>query len=353
MSKFTPKNNDNEEVDLGVLFNSIGRAITKLFSFIGNIVMFLLNIIFDILVFVRKRIVYFALACGVGLAVGIVIENTSPSKYLATATLEPHFDSARQLYSNVEYLNDLAKQSDSIQLGTFFGISTADAATISTLEIAPFVTETRLLQEYNDFVIGLDSLVAAEISYKDFIKQMDDYDRKIHVLSVESSKQDLFGSLLSPLTKSVSEVSYFREQQATELANLELMDSITQVSIVQTDSLLSLFKDVKIIEANKEFSNGTNLYMSESAEDNAEISLLERKITLSNQLEEIRTNKLKARYVVDVVAAFPEVGYLVKSFWGDKKVQGAVGGLILLSFFYLIVYLDSFIISKNKEDRRH
>ena len=155
MSKFTPKNNDNEEIDLGFLFNSIGRAFTKLFSFIGNIVMFLLNTIFDILVFVRKRIVYFALACVVGLAAGIVIENTSPTNYLATATLEPHFDSARQLYSNVDYVNDLAKQSDSIQLGTFFGISTADAATISTLEIAPFVTETRLLQEYHDFLIGL------------------------------------------------------------------------------------------------------------------------------------------------------------------------------------------------------
>jgi hypothetical protein len=50
---------------------------------------------------------------------------------------------------------------------------------------------------------------------------------------------------------------------------------------------------------------------------------------------------------VDVIAAFPEVGYLDKSFWGDKKIQGAVVGLILLSFFYLIVYLDSFIISKN------
>ena len=113
---------------------------------------------------------------------------------------------------------------------------------------------------------------------------MSSYDRKIHILKIESSKQDVFGSLLYPLLNSVSEISYFKDQQTTQLKNLELADSITQVSIVQTDSLLSLFEDVRIVEANKEFSNGTNLYMSEKAEDNTEISLLNRKIELSDKL---------------------------------------------------------------------
>ena len=350
MSTSKPKNtSENEEIDLGVLFNSIGRVISKLFVTIRSFIKVVLNTILVAAIFVRTRIVYFSFACAIGLLVGVFVERLIPLKYIATATLEPHFDSARQLYSNVEYLNDLANQRDAIQLGAFFGIAPSDAEKIVSVEINPFVTETRLLQEYNAYVTELDSLVATETSFKEYIKQMSSYDRKIHVLRIESSKQDLFGSLLFPLIKSVSDVTYFKDQQKTELKNLEFADSITQVSIVQTDSLLSLFEEVRIVEAKKEFSNGTNLYMSEKAADNTEISLLNRKIELSEKLEEIRIAKLKAKNVVDIVAAFPEVGYLENSFLKNKKVQGMLAGVILLSHFYVVIYLDAFLISK-KED---
>ena len=348
MSTSKPKNtNESEEIDLGVLFNAIGNGISKLFTAIGTAVLFVLNTMLQLAVFVRKRIVYFALASILGLAAGVFLERLTPLKYIATATVEPHFDSARQLYSNVLYLNDLAAQKDSVQLASFFGISLSEAASLTKLEITPFVTKTSLLQEYNDYVMGLDSLVATEMSYKQYVKQISDFERKIHLLKFESTQQGVFKSLLAPLTASVAQANYFKDQQATKLANLELMDSITQVSIVQADSLLSLFEEVRIVEANKAFSNGTNLYMSEATEDNAEIALLNRKITLAEQIEKIRLDKLKARNVVDVVAAFPEVGYLEESFWKNTRTQGIALGLLFLSLFYLTRYFDTFLKSKS------
>ena len=347
MSTLTPKKPENEEIDLGVLFNSIGRGITKLFTAIGSAVAFLLNTLLALAIFIRKRILYYMIACGVGLLLGVAIELVSNPTFKATATLEPYFDSSRQLYSNVAYLNDLASQKDSVQLGAFFDIPVRDAATLSAITIEPFLSETRLLQEYNSYVIQLDSLVAAEITFNDYLEQINDFERKIHVLTVESSKQDIFGSMLNPLIRSVSDVPYFKDQQKTLLNNLELSDSITQISIVQTDSLLSLFEEVRIVEANKEFSNGTNLYMSEKAENNTEISLLNRKIMLTDELKSIRTAKLKATNVVDVIAAFPKVGYLDASFWKNRKLQGILAGFIILSLFYIVLYFDAFISSKS------
>ena len=69
----------------------------------------------------------------------------------------------------------------------------------------------------------------------------------------------------------------------------------------------------------------------------------------SDKLEGIRTAKLKDKNVVDIVAAFPEVGYLERSIWKNKKVQGVLAGFILLSLFYIVIHLDAFILSK-KED---
>lgn len=348
MSSSKPKNtNESEEIDLGVLFNSIGRGISRLFHAIGSAIQIVLKALIALAIFVRQRIAYFALASITGLIGGIFLENILPVKYIATATVEPHFDSARQLYSNIEYLNDLAAQKDSVQLASFFDISLSEAAALQSLEINPFVTKTSLLKEYNDYTMGLDSLVATEMSYNQYVKQIDDFERKIHLLKIESTEQDIFPSLLPPLIGSVSDVAYFRDQQATQLSNLELMDSITQISIVQTDSLLSLFEEVRIVEANKAFSNGTNLYMAESSEDNAEIALLNRKITLSEELEEIRLAKLKAQHVIDVVSAFPKVGYLDDSIWKNKKIQGIALTLILLSLFYLTLRLDTFLKSKS------
>ncbi|MFL2586233.1 MAG: hypothetical protein ACJ0P7_01585 [Flavobacteriaceae bacterium] len=349
MSNSTPKKTDTEEIDLGVLFNSIGKGISKLIAAIGSVIVFLLNTALTAAIFVRKHTKSFAVACVIGLSGGIVLDIITPEEYIGSATLEPHFESARQLYSNIKYLDDLANQNDSIQLAAFFNISPSDASKISSFEIAPFYNENNLLKQYNDYVLDLDSLVAAEITFSDYQKQLDGFERKIHTLTVKSSKQDIFGSLLAPLLKSVSDVGYFKDQQINKLSNLELSDSVTQVSIVQTDSLLSIFEEVRIVEANKEFSNGTNLYMSEKAEDNAEILLLNRKIELTEQLEEIRTEKIKARNVVDVIAAFPEVGYLDKSIWKNKKLQGLILGFLLISLFYAALNIDSFIMSNSEE----
>jgi len=348
MSTSTPKKPaENEEIDLGVLFNAIGRGISNLFAAIGTAIMFVLNTIFAVVIFLRKRIVYFAIACGVGFIAGMILENIMPKRFFATATVEPHFESARQLYSNVAYLNDLADQKDSIQLASFFKIPPAAAAAIKKIEIAPFRSEIQLLQAYNKHVSTLDSMVALETNYKQYVRQLDKFETKIHTIRVESTQQDIFRQLLDPIITSVAAQDYFVNRQQTELKNLTVNDSITQVSIVQTDALLSTFEEVKLIEAKKEFSNGTNIIMSESKEDNAEIALLDRKITLADRLENVRAAKVEAQKVIEVISTFPEVGYLEKRFWKNKAVQGAIGGFLLVCLFFSVLHLDAFITSKN------
>ena len=348
MSTASPKNTpQNEEIDLGVLFNSIGKGISAIVTFIGNVIMTILNGLAAYAVFVRTRIVIFALACGLGLLAGIALDMMLPKKFVASATLEPHFDSARQLYSNVAYLNDLAEQQDTLQLASFFGIDPSEAAEIMTIEIAPLTTKAAQLKEYNDYYIELDSIVAEETNFKEFTKGLKKHDNRIHMVKVQSSNQTIFPRLLDPILNSVAEIAYFRKKQATELQNLELSDSITQVSIVQTDSLLALFEKVRIIEAKRELSNGTNLYMSERAENNTEISLLNRKITLSKELEQIRTDKLRAQQVIDVVSSFPEYGYIDTSLIKNKKFIGLVLGFAVINLFYLILYLDRFLMSRT------
>lgn len=350
MSTATPNQPDNkEEIDLGVLFNAIGNGISKLFNAISSTILFILNGVLTFVVFIREKIVYYAIACGVGLAIGIAFEVFMPKEYSGSSTVQPYFDSARQLYSNINYLDGLAAQKDSIQLSRFFGISPKEAASINSVEITPFVSQIKSRQAYNKYVTALDSIVAAEITYDDYEKQLDKFDSKVHLISVKATDKEIYSSLLDPILASVSDQDYFKQQQITAFQNLELNDSITQVSMVQTDTLLKLFEKVRIVEANKEFSNGTNLYMSDNAEDNAEIALLERKIELSERLEEIRNAKLETMQVVDVISQFPEVGFEEKHLLKNKKIQGIIIGFILLSLFYLILHIDPLIATRDSK----
>jgi hypothetical protein len=206
-----------------------------------------------------------------------------------------------------------------------------------------------LLKEYNDYVTELDSIVAAETSFREFKKQLQVFDRDTHILTVESTSQDIFPSLLEPFISSVSEEEYFKTRQETELQNLSINDSITTISITQTDSLLSLFEEVRLIEAKKEFSNGTNLYMSNISDNNAEILLLDRKIALTERLEKIRQNKIEAINVVDVVSPFPKLGYQDSSLLKNNKIRGLLLGFFLVNLIFGLKYFDQFIMSNAKK----
>ena len=155
MSTATPNQPDNkEEIDLGVLFNAIGNGISKLFNAISSTILFILNGVLTFVVFIREKIVYYAIACGVGLAIGIAFEVFIPKEYSGSSTVQPYFDSARQLYSNINYLDGLAAQKDSIQLSRFFGISPKEAASINSVEITPFISQIKSRQAYNKYVTG-------------------------------------------------------------------------------------------------------------------------------------------------------------------------------------------------------
>ena len=215
--------------------------------------------------------------------------------------------------------------------------------------MSPFVSEVTLLMEYNNYVTELDSIVAAETSFREFKKQLQVFDRDTHTLTVESTSQDIFPSLLEPFISSVSEEEYFKTRQETELKNLSINDSITTISITQTDSLLSLFEEVRLIEAKKEFSNGTNLYMSNISDNNAEISLLDRKIALTERLEKIRQNKIEAINVVDVVSPFPKLGYQDSSLLKNNKIRGLLLGFFLVNLIFGLKYFDQFIMSNARK----
>ena len=83
----TNNSQPSEEVDLGQLFKMIGNAFQRLFQFIGSIFNKLFLAFVWFVFFIRRRALIFLIAAVVGLALGFLLDKTSPKVSELDATM--------------------------------------------------------------------------------------------------------------------------------------------------------------------------------------------------------------------------------------------------------------------------
>ncbi|MDC6365149.1 hypothetical protein PP183_03640, partial [Muricauda sp. AC10] len=120
--------NTSDEIDLGQLFQLIGRGFQKFFTFIGNIFKGFFHILILLLLFIQKNFIVLAIAIVVGGVSGYFLDNYLPEKYVSKMVVEPNFNSVQQLYNNIDFYNDLAEAEDSTALATALNITEHEAA---------------------------------------------------------------------------------------------------------------------------------------------------------------------------------------------------------------------------------
>ncbi|MFT6795689.1 MAG: hypothetical protein ACJART_000825, partial [Maribacter sp.] len=151
------QSNSSDEIDLGQLFQMIGKGFNKFFQFLGNIFKGIFNSFILLLLFIQKHILKFIILAVVGLAVGIYLDITLPTKYTSSMVVEPNFNSVQQLYNNINYYDELAEAKDSIGLAEALGISVKDASFIKDFEIDSYSDENQKILLFDKFVRSLDS----------------------------------------------------------------------------------------------------------------------------------------------------------------------------------------------------
>ena len=128
--------NKEEEVDLGSLFVIIGNGFKKFFQFIGKIFTGIFHFCIQILLFIKENIIKLGISAMVGAAFGGYLEIESETIYGSDMILEPNFKSSKQLYSNINYYNELVGQKEFQQLETLFEIDSVLASSIVSFEKA-------------------------------------------------------------------------------------------------------------------------------------------------------------------------------------------------------------------------
>ena len=338
------KNND-EEVDLGSLFIIIGKGFTKFFNFIGSIFKGIFHFLISILLFLKNNSIKIGIAAIIGGVIGVFLEVKKPDLYGSDLLVEPNFKSARQLYNNINYYNDLVKQKDTAGLAITFKLDKNTAATLKKFTIEPIRSENDIIDAYNDFVLEVDTTTVKSYTYEKFKNSYTDLDYKIHKINVIAEKNNVFAGLDEVIISSVIENKYFDRKKQLTNENLNRTDSLLRQNLGQVDSLRKVYMQVLLDEAKKQ-ENGTNIDLGGQKATTKEIELFTTNKKINSDLAGIAEEKSDKYEVINVISNFQPIGYEIKGVTKNYVfILGALGAvfmILVLLFLQLNAYLSNY-----------
>ena len=199
----------SEEVDLGQLFKMIGNGFRRLFQFIGSIFKQLFLAFVWFVFFLKKRAIILLIAAAVGLALGLVLNKTSPPIYKSSISVKQNYPTGENLYGSIEYYNGLLKDRDYEVLARVLGIGEDVSNEIVEFSIEPIITDNDRVVMFDQYITELDSLAASKVEYEAFINNIKDYKHRNQQISIKSTTRANFKAVFTNIVDNINSNSFF------------------------------------------------------------------------------------------------------------------------------------------------
>lgn len=319
MAEQPANNNSSDEMDLGQLFQLIGKAFQKLFNFIESIFKGIFRIVILFLLFLQRNFIVLTIAVIVGVIGGILADMYKIPRYISKMVVEPNFNSAQQLYNNIDFYNDLANAKDSLTLSKVLEISVGEAATIKQVFVDSYSDENQKIKLFDEFIRELDTTTIKALDYQGYLENFNSMDARFHQISIVATDDSVAKKAQLGIIKSISANEYFKLQKRINDENLDLQENIYNQQLSEIDSLQQLYKRVLEKEANKPMQ-GTNINLAENGESqNKELALVQERDILKERLVVLNLERANKSAILNVISDFPARGVKIKGFWRSYK----------------------------------
>lgn len=343
------KQNTSDEIDLGQLFQVIGRGFQKFFNFIGSIFKGIFHIVVLFLIFIQKNIIILAIAIIIGGIGGYILDTIIPDKYVSKMVVEPNFNSVQQLYNNISFYNDLADAKDSVALATALNITEHEAASIKEIFVDSYSDENQKIKLFDEFVRELDTTTQKTIDFENYLKNFNSLDARFHQISVISTNNRVAKKMQPAIIGSISVNDYFKLQKRINDENLALQDTIYRKQLAEIDSLQSLYKTVLVKEADKPMQ-GTSINMGESGKTtNRELALVQEKDILKEKLVDLNEERANKSTIINIISDFPTRGVELKGVWYSYKFILPLVLMGLVIFLLALLELNKYLKTYNNK----
>jgi len=352
MSEKQTETSASDEIDLGQLFNALGRLFDRLYNFIKSIFKGILSFIVSILRVIINNYKIILIAVVVSGIIGFTLEKVKPATYGSSMLVKPYFDSKYQLVTNIDYFNALIGNKDYTTLSNIFDLDEGSVKQIKAFEIAPGPeTENDRIKQYDKFVKSIDSVRAAEVEFEDFVENRSIYSGDFYEISVESYKKDIFSSLEKGLNSSFTNQYSLKKMKKRDSLIIIQKENIL-ASIQELDSLQKIYVNVLNEEAKSSsgklnFDSGFPLKQEKS--DTKEYELLNQQLKLRNELRILEEKKIEEDVFFDTISSFQKIGTKSDKISEKYSLIFPILSIILLVLLYITTSVVKFVNSYGKE----
>ena len=302
----------SEEVDLGQLFKMIGNGFRRLFQFIGSIFKQLFLAFVWLVFFLKKRAIILLIAAAVGIALGLVLNKTSPPIYKSSISVKQNYPTGENLYGSIEYYNGLLKDRDYEVLGRVLGIGEDVSNKIVGFSIEPIITDNDRVVMFDQYITELDSLAASKVEYEAFIDNIEDYKHRNQQISIKSTTRANFKAVFTNIVDNINSNSFFKKEQAKDIFELEESKAAIEQALVQSDSLQRTYK--RVLEQQTDAKSGAEIGITFEGDNDIdktrEYDLYLNDIRLRKELVDINRRLNDIENIVDAISSKQESGFV-------------------------------------------
>ena len=302
----------SEEVDLGQLFKMIGNAFQRLFQFIGSIFNKLFLAFVWFIFFIRKRAVILLIAAVAGLSLGLILDKTSPPTYKSSITVKQNYATGENLYGSLDYYNSLLNDGDYEVLERTLGLKKNISEGIIGVEIEPIITDNDRVVMFDKYISGLDSLAASKVEYEVFVENIEDYKHQMQQISIKSKTRANFKNVFDNVIGDINTNTFFVNEQAKDLTELNQQKAALEQSLAQSDSLQRTYKRVLEQQMESKSTSETSITFEGNNDKNKtrEFDLYINDIELRREIVDIDRKLKDKENIVEAISSKQDSGFI-------------------------------------------
>ncbi len=355
-------NNDpltnQQEIDLISFF----RAIGNLFKSIGNIVKYFFVYLFNHLIY--RPFVYFKKfkkillpLLIIAFLLGLVLDMAKKELYISEILVTPAYDSGKEVYTNITYLNSLIDQQDTVQLAEILKISPEESASLIKFKIEPNYNERINAKHFNEYTMYLDSLALENLNYEKFINSFKDqkFDYPQHVIQVIASKPDVFQKLNPYFDNFLENIDIFKKRKTEFIRTSELLLEENMNSLRQLDSLrYAINQAIKNTGQVGDLPNGSVIVGSSQIKfPETQYDLFKKREKILESIRRIRISLLENNEILKMNSFFPEMGEPYNPFQRQFKFVFLLGLIILLIIIFNLIDVIHYLNRRYHREQNH
>lgn len=346
MSDKLPQNYQNEEVDLVVILKLIWRGFSKVFNAIGNLFKSLFKVLIYLLKPIVENIKLIAIILMAVAVLGYVAEKFKEPVYVSDMLVRPYYDSKYQLANNVNYFNALIGSQNYSELSEIFEIdstSTVQQLLGFEIQIGP-ETPNDLLKQYDNYIKSIDSTLAVDVTYEDFIENRDILAGSIFSIKAKATSNDIFPSLEKGFTKTL-ENQYSKDLKKRTDSIRNVKRRIYQEELDRVKNLQETYLQIKTNESNKgEVKYSGNLMpLVQEKTQTREYELFQEELKIRNALRVLEEEQIAEGEFFDILSGFEEVGAQEVDFLNRYSIIFPALAFFVMILVYFLFRIFKFI----------